>query len=256
MPFEANGFYPPLVASPIVYLSAAITAVQTTIPLTDMSKVPDGPNILTIGTGEDSETFFYEAKGVGVCTGVERGVEGAAKAWDGGTPVASVPAAQQIKALQNRLIAAEANIASQAGVAGALATHEDKKASQTKLGHVIVDNLTIAADVNGVISTAPTTISEITTASPTMTAARINQWLKMNSAIAQTLTFPKDTLAVGTKGGGVQAGAGKVTLTAGEGVTLLSFSNEVRTAGQGAVFGWIVEAANIIRVFGRLEAVS
>lgn len=183
MPFEANGLYPPLAGSPVVYLSAAITNVQTTIPLTDMSLVPDGPNILTIGTGPDSETYFYEAKGVGVCTGVERGIEGVAKAWDGGTPVASVPAAQVIRALQNRLIAAEADILSQAGD---LSTHEAEKASLAELGHVKVDGTTISIDGDGIISAASVPGEEPCVVANSGTAYTFD--LSLGSAFAITMT--------------------------------------------------------------------
>ena len=134
-------------------------------------------------------------------------------------------------------------------------SHLDKTASDSELGHVMVDGVTIT-ETDGVISLAPTPVREITDASHTIQTANINEWLIMNRADAQTLTFPKDTLPVGAKGGGVQAGAGQVTLAAAADVTLLSYDSEVRTTGAGAVFGWIVEATNTIRVFGNLEAVS
>lgn len=127
-------------------------------------------------------------------------------------------------------------------------SHLDKTASQSEIGHVLAKT-----DASGNMLS---NVREITDAAHTVQTANINEWLKMNSATAQTVTFPKDTLPVGAEGAGVQAGAGKTTLIAAAGVTLLDYDSEVRTVGEGAVFGWIVEEANKVRVFGNLEKVT
>jgi len=75
------------VNSPLTQLSAAITAIATTIPLVDASLVPDAPNIATIGTGEDAETILYAAKSSNDLTSVTREFQGTAIAWPSGTSV-------------------------------------------------------------------------------------------------------------------------------------------------------------------------
>src|SRR5690554_4791580 len=80
--------YPGQVNSPQTELASAIDDEQTTIPLLDTSKLPDPPNLATIGTGEDAETILYTGVSGNDLTGVTRGFQGAAKAWAQGTKVA------------------------------------------------------------------------------------------------------------------------------------------------------------------------
>jgi len=79
--------YPAKINSPSSTLVNAITDSQTTIELVDVSVLPDDPNLLTIGDGEDAETCLYTNITGSVVT-VQRGFEGVAKAWDAGAPVA------------------------------------------------------------------------------------------------------------------------------------------------------------------------
>jgi hypothetical protein len=74
--------------SPITYLTADISANQTTISIADDSALPDAPNICTIGYGENLETIKYETKSNGVLQNVTRGIEGTPRAWPAGTEVA------------------------------------------------------------------------------------------------------------------------------------------------------------------------
>lgn len=80
--------YPGKVNSPQTELASAIDDEQTTIPLLDASVLPDPPNICTIGIGEDAETVLYTGKSGNNLTGVTRGFQGAAKAWNVGAKVA------------------------------------------------------------------------------------------------------------------------------------------------------------------------
>lgn len=50
------GLYPPMAKSPVTYLAEPINESATTIIVDDISKLPDPPNIATIGDREDSET--------------------------------------------------------------------------------------------------------------------------------------------------------------------------------------------------------
>ncbi|OZQ72141.1 hypothetical protein, partial [Paenibacillus sp. VTT E-133291] len=74
--------------SPATELTAAITDVATTVSVLDASKLPDAPNIATIGVDESAETVRYEGKSGNDLTGVTRGFSGtAAKAWATGVGV-------------------------------------------------------------------------------------------------------------------------------------------------------------------------
>lgn len=101
MPF---GIYPPMPRSPVTYLDEAIDENVTTIAVDDVSKLPDPPNIVTIGDGEDSETIRYGGKAGNNLVSVTRGFEGAAKTWNSGTPLANVLCAQHIRAMQDHLV--------------------------------------------------------------------------------------------------------------------------------------------------------
>lgn len=74
--------------SPITYLVSDISAQQTTISVGDDGALPDGPNICTIGYGENLETIIYQSKSNGVLQGITRGIEGTPQAWQSGTEVA------------------------------------------------------------------------------------------------------------------------------------------------------------------------
>ena len=80
--------YKGIAGSPITYLTADISANQTTISIDDDSALPDAPNICTIGYGEHLETIKYETKSNGVLQNVTRGIEGTPRAWQAGTEVA------------------------------------------------------------------------------------------------------------------------------------------------------------------------
>ncbi|MFB6473028.1 hypothetical protein ACFCW7_09280 [Paenibacillus glucanolyticus] len=80
--------YPAQVNSPGTELAAAIDAGQDTILVADGSVLPDGPNLLTIGTDEAAETILYTGKTGDELTGVTRGFQGTAQSWVTGTKVA------------------------------------------------------------------------------------------------------------------------------------------------------------------------
>jgi hypothetical protein len=111
------GLYPPMPRSPITYLSDGIDASVTTIPVDDVSKLPVAPNIATIGDGADSETIKYTGKTDSSLTGVTRGFEGEARAWNSGVPIANVPCAQHIGALQEAVDGIEGRVEEAIGTA-------------------------------------------------------------------------------------------------------------------------------------------
>ncbi|WP_143763783.1 hypothetical protein [Paenibacillus odorifer] len=96
--------FPATANSPATELSAAITDIQTTITLLDASKLPDAPNIATIGVDESAETVRYEGKSGNELTGVTRGFSGtAAKAWGVGVGVARYFTAYDADALRENV---------------------------------------------------------------------------------------------------------------------------------------------------------
>ena len=81
--------YKGMAGSPITSLSAAITSTQTSITVANGGALPDAPNICTIcGDGAQIETILYTSKSGDILSGITRGIEGTAKAWDKGTKVA------------------------------------------------------------------------------------------------------------------------------------------------------------------------
>ncbi|WP_438432338.1 hypothetical protein [Gorillibacterium sp. sgz500922] len=93
--------YPAVANSPQTELTAAIPAAATTITVLDASKLPDGPNLATIGVDETAETILYTAKSGNTLSGVTRGFDGTtAKAWQTGTKIARYLTAYDINALQ------------------------------------------------------------------------------------------------------------------------------------------------------------
>ncbi|WP_419884827.1 hypothetical protein [Paenibacillus sp. B-A-8] len=101
--------------SPVTELTAAITDVATTVSVLDASKLPDAPNIATIGVDETAETIKYTGKSGNTLTGVTRGFSGtAAKAWAIGVGVARYFTAYDADALRQNV----ADTASKLEVAG------------------------------------------------------------------------------------------------------------------------------------------
>ena len=80
--------FPGKVNSPLTSLAENIGNDNTSIEVVDADKLPDAPNISTIGRGEDAETIKYEGKDGNTLTSVTRGFQGDAKSWDSGTQIA------------------------------------------------------------------------------------------------------------------------------------------------------------------------
>lgn len=97
--------YPAQAFSPTTALAASITATDTTIPVVDLSKLPPAPNLVTIGEGPNAETVLYTGTdtNAGTLTGVTRGFQGAAKAWEAGTPIARLLTAYDHDAFKSNI---------------------------------------------------------------------------------------------------------------------------------------------------------
>ncbi|ETT41436.1 putative tail fiber protein [Paenibacillus sp. FSL R7-269] len=105
--------FPAAANSPATELTAAITDVQTTVSVLDASKLPDAPNIATIGVDESAETVRYEGKSGNDLTGVTRGFSGTvAKAWAIGSGVARYFTAYDADALRENVAEHSAELVS------------------------------------------------------------------------------------------------------------------------------------------------
>lgn len=80
--------YPGIAFSPVAELTDNVGAGDTIIPVSDVEAFPPAPNLATIGTDEEGETVLYAAKTATALSGCTRGVEGTARAWSAGDPVA------------------------------------------------------------------------------------------------------------------------------------------------------------------------
>ena len=80
--------YPGIPFSPPAALADNVGAGDTIIPVSDVEAFPPPPNLATIGADEEGETVFYAAKTATALSGCVRGVEGTAKAWPKGEPIA------------------------------------------------------------------------------------------------------------------------------------------------------------------------
>ncbi|WP_339191979.1 hypothetical protein NST68_21160 [Paenibacillus sp. FSL E2-0230] len=99
--------------SPATELTAALTDVATTVSVLDASKLPDAPNIATIGVDESAETIKYTGKSGNTLTGVTRGFSGtAAKAWGVGVGVARYFTAYDADALRENVAGHSAELVS------------------------------------------------------------------------------------------------------------------------------------------------
>lgn len=80
--------YPGIAFSPVAELTDNVGAGDTIIPVSNVEAFPPAPNLATIGTDEEGETVLYAAKTATALSGCTRGVEGTARAWSAGEPVA------------------------------------------------------------------------------------------------------------------------------------------------------------------------
>lgn len=102
--------YPGQPNSPRTTLAQAIDATQTTIEVTDGTKLPDAPNIAVIGTDENAETILYESKEGNILSNVTRAFQGTARSWPAGSPIARNFTAYDYDALRQNLSAHLAEI--------------------------------------------------------------------------------------------------------------------------------------------------
>ena len=98
--------YSPQAGSPATELADNIDDVVTTIPVVDVSVLPEAPNILTLVSGDEFESIIYQEvdSATNELKQVTRGVEGTAQSWTASQEIARNFTARDLKSLQNNLI--------------------------------------------------------------------------------------------------------------------------------------------------------
>lgn len=160
--------YPGMVNSPETTITNNINESDTIIYVLDPARVPEPPNLMTLGTGTNAETVKVLEMNDNAIT-VERGFQGVAKSWPAGTVIARNFTEYDYGALKDNIEDLDASKETPAGAqakaeaaaeaaAGAvqaeLDAHLSEIATQESLGHVKVDDTTIIAN-NGVITALP-----------------------------------------------------------------------------------------------------
>jgi len=79
--------YPGMVNSPETTITNGISESDTIIYVLDPTRVPEPPNLMTLGTGTNAETIKVTEINDSAIT-VERGFQGVAKSWPAGTVIA------------------------------------------------------------------------------------------------------------------------------------------------------------------------
>lgn len=152
--------YPGQVNSPVTELSAAINNVVTTIALLDASILPVAPNLAVIGQGDTAETILYTGKAGNNLTGVTRGFQGTARAWNAGIKVARYFTAYDYDTLrgnigdhETRLAAAESDIGTkQPTITGAATTIDTENLTASRA---------LVSDATGKVAVSAVTAVEL-----------------------------------------------------------------------------------------------
>lgn len=100
--------YPGIVNSPETTITNGISESDTIIYVLDPARVPEPPNLMTLGTGTNAETIkVTEINGNAIT--VERGFQGIAKSWPTGTVIARNFTEYDYDALKSNIEDLEAN---------------------------------------------------------------------------------------------------------------------------------------------------
>lgn len=122
--------YPGIAFSPVAELTDNVGAGDTIIPVSNVEAFPPAPNLATIGTDEEGETVLYAAKTATALSGCTRGVEGTARAWSAGEPIARNWTAKDHGDL---ITAVEGAAGAAQNTQGALAEHQADAAAHGEL---------------------------------------------------------------------------------------------------------------------------
>lgn len=92
--------YRAMVGSPITTIATTISDSATTIDVVNGLALPDAPNLATLGSGETAEVILYTGKTGNTLTGVTRGFQGTARAWQAGTTIGRFLTAYDLNSIQ------------------------------------------------------------------------------------------------------------------------------------------------------------
>lgn len=106
--------YPGMVNSPETTITNNINESDTIIYVLDPARVPEPPNLMTLGTGTNAETVRVIEINDNAIT-VERGFQGVPKAWPAGTVIARNFTEYDYRALKENIEDLEANKETPAG---------------------------------------------------------------------------------------------------------------------------------------------
>lgn len=95
--------YPGKVNTPLTKTLDSINDTQTEIAVENADKLPDAPNICTLGTSEEAETILYEGKSSNTLTDVTRGFQGDARSWPSDTQVGRMFTEYDLKSVQDNV---------------------------------------------------------------------------------------------------------------------------------------------------------
>ena len=101
--------YAPQVNSPATTTTGAITATSTTVTVLSGSVLPSAPMLLVLGDSEIAETVLMTGKSGNTLT-IQRAVEGKARYWQAGTPVARLFTAKDLKDVQDNIRSLSADL--------------------------------------------------------------------------------------------------------------------------------------------------
>ena len=218
--------YAPQNNSPHTALAAGITNSATTISVVSGSVLPDAPNVLTIGVGEDAELVLMSAKSGNSLT-VTRGYNGTtAKAWDSGEWIYRGITAQDISALQNNLAEEKLHVHGNISNGGAIGAVADLPVF-TGMGGALETKTPASALM--VLGAAPVleSIDTSKTTSFTVDTAAIGKTFLLTNTSDLTVTLPEGgTLPIGFGFYLRAVGTGKVTIAPGTANILLNGDND------------------------------
>ena len=122
--------------SPQTAISAGITAEDSQIPVVDVTVFPEGPNLATLGSGDNAEVIQYETISGSVLTGCVRGFGGtSASVWESDTIISRQITLYDMDTLKGNVLDLEARKANTADL-GALALLDTVGAAQIDDGSV------------------------------------------------------------------------------------------------------------------------
>ena len=95
--------YPGKVNTPLTKTMDSINDTQTEIAVENADKLPDAPNLATLGTSEEAETILYEGKSANTLTNITRGFQGDARSWPADTQVGRMFTEYDLKSVQDNV---------------------------------------------------------------------------------------------------------------------------------------------------------